>query len=292
MENNGWIQRGVLMPVLKACLSLSGALDKEAKLLLSSQALQSMVSSYGLDERAEVHEIEFLGLCAFLARERERLRVTANPRAGSIFTRNDLEMAYAYRQQMSGGASKGVGGVIGHHGNQGVGQPGWEGLFPSQQQQGGGGYFLRNSLTQDSFNQQGYSSISPSPSNMANIQTSSPQRRQVGGGYPESMQLFPREQRQSVASSSQYLPLGDRIAARREAAKRLSVVSGGGVAELAEEDQDEDETTLILPPDKDPATQHRTNSLIGKNSPNKQLMEDVNKELKLTGGEADSWMLY
>ena len=56
------------------------------------------------------------------------------------------------------------------------------------------------------------------------------------------------------------------------AAKRLSVVSGGGVAELAEEDQDEDETTLILPPDKDPATQHRTNSLIGKNSPNKQLV--------------------
>ena len=39
----GWIQRGVLMPVLKACLSLSGALDKEAKFLLGSQALQSMV---------------------------------------------------------------------------------------------------------------------------------------------------------------------------------------------------------------------------------------------------------
>ena len=54
------------------------------------------------------------------------------------------------------------------------------------------------------------------------------------------------------------------------AAKRLSVVSSGGGPERAEEDQDEDETTLILPPDKDPATQHRTNSLIGKNSPNKQ----------------------
>ena len=183
--------------------------------MVNNKLLYTQVSSYGLDERAEVHEIEFLSLFAFLARERERLRVTANPRAGSVFTRNDLEMAYAYRQQMFGGASKGVGGV-GHHGNQGVGQPGWEGSFPSQQQQGGGGYYLRNSPTQDSFNQQGYSSISPSPSNMAIVQTSSPQRRQVGGGYPESMQPFPREQRQSVASSSQYIPLGDRIAARRE----------------------------------------------------------------------------
>ena len=173
--------------------------------MVNNKLLYTQVSSYGLDERAEVHEIEFLSLFAFLARERERLRLTANPRAGSVFTRNDLEMAYAYRQQMFGGASKGVGG-----------QPGWEGSFPSQQQQGGGGYYLRNSLTQDSFNQQGYSSISPSPSNMAIVQTSSPQRRQVGGGYPESMQPFPREQRQSVASSSQYIPLGDRIAARRE----------------------------------------------------------------------------
>ena len=151
--------------------------------------------------------------------------MSANPRAGSIFTRNDLEMAYAFRQQMSGsGATQGVGGVVSRHGNQGARQSGWEGSFAQQQQGGGGrrgGYFLPSSLTQSTINQHGYSSISPSPSDLATIQQT-PHQRQVGGGssggggYRESMQLLAGRQRQSVASSSgQYVPLGERLAARR-----------------------------------------------------------------------------
>ena len=169
------------------------------------------ISSYGLEERGEIHEIEFLGLYAFLARERERLHVTNNPRSSSLFTRNDLEMAYAFHQQMT--SSKGVGGA--HLGKQGMG--GWEGSFAPQQR---GSYFVPQSATQSTFDQQrgGYSSISPSPSDMAAIQMSSPPRRQQMGDIPESMQqLFPsrpRPQRQSVAHS-EHIPLGDRLAARR-----------------------------------------------------------------------------
>ena len=47
-----------------------------------------------------MHEIEFLALFAFIARERERLRATTNPRVQGKFTRSDLEMAYAFRQQL------------------------------------------------------------------------------------------------------------------------------------------------------------------------------------------------
>lgn len=39
----GWIQKAVLMPVLKACLSLSGVREREAKVLLDSEALKSTV---------------------------------------------------------------------------------------------------------------------------------------------------------------------------------------------------------------------------------------------------------
>ena len=46
------------------------------------------------------------------------------------------------------------------------------------------------------------------------------------------------------------------------AMKRHSMVSGDDPAELAEEDQDDEEIPL-LPPDKDPTT-HQTNPLIGR----------------------------
>ena len=60
------------------------------------------IKSYGLDERKEVHEVEFLALLAFIARERQRLRTSTNPR--TKFTQSDLEMAYAFRQQFQGAA--------------------------------------------------------------------------------------------------------------------------------------------------------------------------------------------
>ncbi len=44
-----------------------------------------------------MHKIEFLALLAFVARERQRLRTSSNPH--TRFTRSDLEMAYAFRQQ-------------------------------------------------------------------------------------------------------------------------------------------------------------------------------------------------
>lgn len=54
------------------------------------------IQSFGLEQREEVHEIEFLALLAFVARERQRLRTSSNPQ--TKFTRSDLEMAYAFRQ--------------------------------------------------------------------------------------------------------------------------------------------------------------------------------------------------
>ena len=60
------------------------------------------IKSYGLNERDEVHEIEFLSLLAFVARERQRLKMSTNPH--TKFTPSDLEMAYAFRQQFQGAA--------------------------------------------------------------------------------------------------------------------------------------------------------------------------------------------
>lgn len=60
------------------------------------------IKSYGLDKRDEVHEIEFLSLLAFVARERQRLRTSTNPH--TKFTPSDLEIAYAFRQQFQGAA--------------------------------------------------------------------------------------------------------------------------------------------------------------------------------------------
>ena len=53
------------------------------------------MTSYGLDERDEVHEIEFLALLAFVARERQRLKSSTDPK--NKFTRVDLQMAYAFQ---------------------------------------------------------------------------------------------------------------------------------------------------------------------------------------------------
>ena len=55
-----------------------------------------------MDERDEVHEIEFLSLLAFVARERQRLKMSTNPH--TKFTPSDLEMAYAFRHQFQGAA--------------------------------------------------------------------------------------------------------------------------------------------------------------------------------------------
>ena len=64
--------------------------------------LCTQIKSYGLDEREEVHEVEFLALLAFVARERQRLRTNTNPH--TKFTPSDLEMAYAFRHQFQGAA--------------------------------------------------------------------------------------------------------------------------------------------------------------------------------------------
>ena len=58
------------------------------------------MQSYGINERSKIHQIEFLALMAFITRESMRLRGANNPQ--SKFTRNDLDMAYAFRNQFSG----------------------------------------------------------------------------------------------------------------------------------------------------------------------------------------------
>jgi hypothetical protein len=298
MESSGWIKRPVLMPVLKACLSLSGVQDRESKVLLTSDALSSTIITYGLDDRDEVHEIEFLGLFAFVARERERLRTSVNPRARGIFTRNDLEMAYAFRQQM--GAQK-RGGPTNQQ--SGVGAQLASPKRQSYDQRAS--YYIPKSQTDGAFNER--RSFSP-PNIAAQSVRVTPQRQNAFAPSAALQgQLFPSPpndhshmmeslgyQRQTVSiSNDTHIPLGERLAARRAAAnKRQSVVSGGDpVTDLPEEDQDEEQVP-ILPPDKDPSA-HHTNPLIGKSpAKNKRLMEEVNKELKLTGGTADGWMMY
>ncbi len=58
------------------------------------------MTSFGLDERDEVHEIEFLALLAFLARERQRLKSSNDP--NNKFTGADLQMAYAFKNHFGG----------------------------------------------------------------------------------------------------------------------------------------------------------------------------------------------
>lgn len=55
----------------------------------------------GLDKRPKVHHIEYLALLAFISRERQRLTRDLIP--NSKFTHNDLEMAYAFKNQFPKG---------------------------------------------------------------------------------------------------------------------------------------------------------------------------------------------
>lgn len=51
----------------------------------------------GLDMREKVHEIEFLSILAFIARERQRIKLESLP--NSKFSHNDLQIAYAFQNQ-------------------------------------------------------------------------------------------------------------------------------------------------------------------------------------------------
>lgn len=59
------------------------------------------MTSYGLDHRDEVHELEFLGLLAFVAREAIGLRGISSTKAGKKFSPGDLEMAYAFHSKQN-----------------------------------------------------------------------------------------------------------------------------------------------------------------------------------------------
>ena len=172
-----------------------------------------------MDERDEVHEIEFLGLYAFIARERERLRTSANPRAKGVFTRNDLEMAYAFRHQM--GAQK--------HGRQTNQQSSAIAQPDSSKQQGYDqrtSYYIPKSQTDGGFNAR--HSVSP-PNIAAQSVRVAPQRQNVFSPSALQGQLFPSPpnehghmmeslgyQRQTVSiSNDTRIPLGERLAARR-----------------------------------------------------------------------------
>ena len=53
-----------------------------------------------MDRRSLVHEIEFLSLLAYAAREAQSFKSLEGANAKSKFTRADLELAYAYRKEL------------------------------------------------------------------------------------------------------------------------------------------------------------------------------------------------
>lgn len=59
--------------------------------------LSDQMRSMGLDKRDQVHEVEFLAILAFIARERQRMKLESLP--NSKFSHNDLQMAYAFQSQ-------------------------------------------------------------------------------------------------------------------------------------------------------------------------------------------------
>lgn len=64
------------------------------------------IKSFGINERNEVHEIEFLSLVAFVARERQRVRSSTDPK--TRFTGADLQMAYAFRNHFGAQGDEGT----------------------------------------------------------------------------------------------------------------------------------------------------------------------------------------
>ena len=143
------------------------------------------MGTFGLDVREEVHEIEFLALFAFLIRERERLRSHVNPRSRGMFTRNDLEMAYAFHRQ------------LGHHGRQ---NPAYHPLKPESHQesphqrqsdlQHNTSYCLPKSRTEDVL---GGKMSPPPPTKMAGESVRVPQQYLSGGvKFRPPEQLFQR----------------------------------------------------------------------------------------------------
>lgn len=171
------------------------------------------ISTYGLDDREEVHEIEFLSLFAFISRERERIQTTMDPRAKPVFTRNDLEMAYAFRQQM--GVQK-QGGQVNHRAS------GVHRQFPNRQSyEQRASYYLPKSQTEDVISKP--NPLAP-PKMVAQSVRVSPQRptvfahsvlpSQFHSMEPQNMMEGQNHLRQSM-NSDMYVPLGERLAARR-----------------------------------------------------------------------------
>ena len=170
------------------------------------------ISTYGLDDREEVHEIEFLSLFAFISRERERIQTTMDPRGKPVFTRNDLEMAYAFRQQM--GMQK-HGGQINQRASVVHRQ------FPNRQSyEQRASYYLPKSQTEDVISKP--NPLVP-PKMVAQSVRVSPQRPvfaqsvlpgQFLSTNQQNMMEGQKHLRQSMNSDT-YVPLGERLAARR-----------------------------------------------------------------------------
>ena len=65
--------------------------------LLPIAVFHAQMHNMGLDKRDKVHEIEFLSILAFIARERQRIKLESLP--NSKFSHNDLQIAYAFQSQ-------------------------------------------------------------------------------------------------------------------------------------------------------------------------------------------------
>lgn len=94
IENINWIDKAVLLPLVKAVFAFS-LKEQEIKAFLSSSTLRAMLVNMGIELRDHVHEIEFLALVAFVAREVQMAVPSKNPY--TRFTPQDLEMAFAFQ---------------------------------------------------------------------------------------------------------------------------------------------------------------------------------------------------
>jgi hypothetical protein len=95
LEGEGWMDKAILMPLLKACFTYTIP-DSDIRILLTSKSFISMVESMGITSRDKIHHVEYLGLLAFIARERQRS--TQGHR--SQHDDSDQEMTYAFQKQL------------------------------------------------------------------------------------------------------------------------------------------------------------------------------------------------
>ena len=180
------------------------------------------ITGFGVDVREEVHEIEFLALFAFISRERERLRGSANPRSRGTFTRNDLEMAYAFRQQLGPQRRSHVPSGVPNTSPQRQTTYDPRASYPRES------YYIPKSHTDAAISWRHSASLSP-PKMVPQSVPTTPQRQSAFGQSVQPGLLFnspppSADRRQTMAVDDGHVPLGERLARRTGMVYTHSVV--------------------------------------------------------------------